>query len=141
MENRKRSKIFQRVIYNSLFNHFVSDKLFTPSQLDFLPGESCIAQLLSIIHETQTSFDSNPLADVTDVFLDISKAFDKVWHKGLLYKLKSYGVEGELLSLRECYLRDRKENAVLNGQNSDWSKFWCSSGISIRSPFILDIYK
>ena len=141
MENRKRSKIFQVVIYNSLFNHFVSNKLFTPSQLDFLPGESCIAQLLSIIHETQTSFDSNPLADVTDVFLDISKAFDKVWHKGLLYKLKSYGVEGELLSLRECYLRDRKESAVLNGQNSDWSKFWCSSGVSIRSPFILDIYK
>ena len=68
MENRKRSKIFQVVIYNSLFNHFVSNKLFTPSQLDFLPGESCIAQLLSIIHETQTSFDSNPLADVTDVF-------------------------------------------------------------------------
>ena len=78
------SKIFERVIYNSLFNHFVSNKLFTPSQSGFLAGDSCIAQLLSIIHEIQTSFDSNPPADVKGVFLDISKAFDKVCHEGLL---------------------------------------------------------
>ena len=45
------SKIFKRVIYNSLFNQFVSNKLFTPSQSGFLPGDSCIAQLLSIIHK------------------------------------------------------------------------------------------
>ena len=83
------SNIFERIIYNSLFNHFVSNKLFTPSQSGFLAGDSCIAQLLSIIHEIQTSFDSNPPADVRGVFLDISKAFDKVWRKGLLYKLKS----------------------------------------------------
>ena len=61
------------------------------------------------------------------VFLDIPKAFDKVWHKGLLYKLKSYGVESELLSLLECYLRDRKQRFVLNGQNSDWRKI--NSGV------------
>ena len=61
------------------------------------------------------------------VFLDISKVFDKVWHKGLLYKIKSYEVEGELLSLLECYLRDRKQRVVLNGQNSDWRKI--NSGI------------
>ena len=91
-----------------MFNHFVSNKLFTPSQSGFLAGDSCIAQLLSIIHEIQTSFDSNPPADVRGVFLGISNAFDKVWHKGLLYKIKSYGVEIELLSLLECYLRDRK---------------------------------
>ena len=78
------SKIFERVIYNSLFNHFVSNKLFTPSQSGFLAGDSCIAQLLSIIHEIQTSFDSNPPADVKGVFLDISKAFDNVCHEGLL---------------------------------------------------------
>ena len=46
---------------------------------------------------------------MTGVFLDISKTFDKIWHKGLLFKLKSYGVEGELLSLLECYLSNREQ--------------------------------
>ena len=43
-------KIVERVIYNSLFNYFLSNKLFTPSQSGFPPGDLCIAQLLSVIH-------------------------------------------------------------------------------------------
>ena len=113
-------KIFERVICNSLFNYFISNTLFTPSQSGFLPGDSCIAQLLSIIHEIQTVFDENPTADVRGVFLDISKAFDKVWHEGLLYKLKAYGVQGELLSLSKNYLQKCKQRVVLNGQTSEW---------------------
>ena len=116
------SKIFERVIYNSLFNDFISKKLFTSLQSGFLPGDSCTVQLLLIIHEIQTSFDSNPPADVTGVFLDVYLAFDKVWHKGLLYKFKSYRVEGEFPSLLKCYLGDQKQRVVLNGQNSDWRK-------------------
>ena len=80
------SKIFEREIYNSLFNHFQSNKLFT-SQSGFLRRNSCIAQLLSIIHEIQTAFDNNPTVNVRGVFLDKSKTFDKVWHSGLLFKL------------------------------------------------------
>ena len=86
-------KIFERVIYKSLINHFLSNKLFTPSESGFLPGDSCTAQLLLIIHEIQTAFD------VRGIFLDICVAFDKVWHDVLIFKLKSYGVECELLSL------------------------------------------
>ena len=71
-------KIFERVIYNSLFNCFLSNKPFTPYQSGFLPGDSCIAELLSITQEIQTAFDENPTVDVKGAFLDISKAFDKV---------------------------------------------------------------
>ena len=71
-------KMFERVIYNSLFNYFQSNRLFTPSQSGFLPGDSYIAESLSIILEIQTAFDENPTIDVRGVLLDISKTFDKV---------------------------------------------------------------
>ena len=53
-------------------------------------------------------------------FLDISKAFDKVWRKGLTFKLKSYGVEGSLLKLMKNYLTGRQQRVALNGQTSSW---------------------
>ena len=114
------SKIYERVIYNVLFNYFKDNKLCAPSQSRFLPGDSCIAQLLSIMHEMQTGFDNNPPVDGKGVVVDVSKAFDKVWHIGLLFRLKAHGVDGELLSLLENYLQNRKQRVVLIGQTSDW---------------------
>ena len=99
-------KIFERVIYNSLFNYFLRNKLFTPSQSGSLTGDLCIAQLLSIIQEIQTAFNENPIVDVRGVFLDISKAFDEVWHDGLIFELKSYDVDGEPLLLLKSYLHN-----------------------------------
>ena len=74
-----------------------------------MPDDSCITQFLSIVHEIQSSFDCNPLVDTGAIFLDVSKAFDKVWHQGLLFKLKSYVVEGSLFCLLEDYLGNRKK--------------------------------
>ena len=133
-------KIFEWVIYNFLFNYFLSNKLFTPSQSGFLPGDSSIAQLLSIIHEIQTAFDNNLTVDVRGLFLDISKLFAKTWHDGLIFKLKSYIVEGELLSLLKNYSQNREQRVVLNCQTSGWC-FWCSTKICIRTSFISDLHK
>ena len=72
------SKIFEQLIFNSLFNYFMQNKLFTECQSGFIPGDSCVAQLLSITHEIYKSFDCNPPADTRGIFLDISEVFDKV---------------------------------------------------------------
>ena len=52
------------------------------------------------------------------IFLDISKAFDKVWHKGLIYKLRQYDFTENLLTLLTDFLSNRKQRVVLNGQHS-----------------------
>ena len=91
----------------------------------------------------QTAFDNNPTVDVRGVLLDISKAFDKVWHSDVLFKLQAYGVEGELLTLLKDYPDNHGQTVVLNGQTTEWRKI--NSGLTQRSVlgpllFLIFIY-
>ena len=95
------------MIFTDLFNYFHKNKLFTKCKSGFLPGGSCVSQLLSIVYEINSSFDCGPTQEAGRVFLDISKAFDKVWYEELLYKLETYGVKGEVLNLLRNYLHER----------------------------------
>ena len=61
-----------------------------------------------------------PTMDTRGIFLDISKAFYRIWHEGMLFKLQSYGVTGPLLSLLKYFLSDRLQRVVLNWQTSAW---------------------
>ena len=75
------------------------------------------------------------------IFLDISKAFDKVWHKGLLFKLSQNGISGNLLDLLSSFLSDRKQRVLLNGQTSEWQNV--TAGIpqsSILGPLLFLTY-
>ena len=79
-------------------NNFISS-----SQSGFNPGDYYVNQLLSITHKICESFDDG--FDVRGVFLDISKAFEKVWHKGIIFKLKQNGICGKLLSVLSEFLK------------------------------------
>ena len=135
------SKIFEKIIFNAIFKHLESNNLLANQQSGFRPGDSCVNQLLSITHEIFSAFDCNPSMEVRGVFLDISKAFDKVWHKGLLLKLRQHGLSGKLLALIENFLSARQQRVVLNGQCSEWKDV--SAGVpqgSVLGPLFFLIY-
>ena len=88
--------MFERPIFNKIVICFSANKLISKNQSGFQPGDSCINQLLSITHEIFTSFDNG--SEVRSVSLDMSKAFDKVWHEGLIFKLKQNDISGEFFT-------------------------------------------
>ena len=87
-----------------MFEFFTENELISHNQSGFKPGDSCINQLLFITHDIYQSLDDG--LETNGVFLDISKAFDKVWHEGLLLKLKQ---NDNLLNVITDFLYQRKQ--------------------------------
>ena len=112
-----------------------------PNQSGFHPGDSTINQLISITHSIFEAFGCNPTFEVRSVYLDISKAFDRVWYAGLIYKLRKCGVLRNLLRLLESFLLSTQQRIVLNGQVSTWGNV--TAGVpqgSILGPLFFLIY-
>ena len=122
-----------------MYEFFTENNLISLNQSRLKPGDSCINQLLSITHEIYKSFDDG--LEVRGIFLDISKAFDKVWHQGLLHKLKQIGISEKLFDTITNFLNFRKQRVVLNEQYSSWTSI--EAGVpqgSILGPLLLLIY-
>ncbi|CAB4008479.1 Hypothetical predicted protein [Paramuricea clavata] len=85
----------------------------------FRPGDSTVMQLVFVVNKIYQALEIGN--EVCAVFLDISKAFDKVWHKGLLAKLKSVGINGPLLQWFESYLTERYQSVTIEGKSSHWA--------------------
>ena len=132
-------KLFESCVHKHLLHYLRTNNILNPCQSGFLPGDSAINQLLSIYNNLCYSFDQGLTTQA--VYLDITKAFDRVWHKGLIAKLESVGVRGRLLNWFCDYLHNRKQITVIKGSKS--TELVLKGGVpqgSVLGPLLFLIY-
>ena len=136
------SKVQERIVFNRLYEHCPKHKLLTDKNSGFKPFDSTINRIIHLTHQIYQGLDNKK--DTLIVFLDISKAFDRVWHPGLLHKLREFGITGSLYDWLESYLSGRNQKVVY-----DWwrgiiyprNKCWSTPGFHSRSVTVSHIYK
>ena len=111
------SKICESVIHHRILRHMLDNNIITEKQAAYLPKDSTTNQLLYIVHQIKASWAKNQISHAC--FLDISAAFDAVWHNALLAKLKQINIIGKPLELLRSYLNNRKSKVVVDGAESE----------------------
>jgi len=106
------TKVFEKIVRKNIQDHLVNNNLFNSNQHGFRPGRSCLSQLLShterLIHHIENGYN------VDVVYLDFSKAFDRVDHTILLHKIRSNGINGKLLTWIKSFLTKRTQQVSVN---------------------------
>jgi hypothetical protein len=132
-------KLCERIVFKHVFNYLRDNNVFFKYQSGFMPKDSTVNQLLNIYHVLSKALDDKK--DTKMVFCDISKAFDRVWHEGLLYKLENCGINGPLLNWFGCYLSNRQQRVVIQGEASLWGNI--TAGVpqgSVLGPLLFLLY-
>ena len=133
------SKICEKVVFFYMYSFSMEIGFLYKLQSGFRPGDSAINQLIFFVHKIYEALESG--REVGAVFVDISKAFDKVWHADLLCKSEALGVQLPLLQWFESYLLNRKQRVVIEGQSFHWRTI--NSGVpqgSVIGPLLFLIY-
>ena len=98
----------------------IQNNLSNSCQSGFRQNDSCVDQLISVTLNIYGLFDANSFLEVRGIFLDLSKALDKIWHENRLNKIKNNGTNRKSLQLIESFLHNRRQRVILNGQSSSW---------------------
>ena len=114
-------KIFEKLIFNPVFDFLEKNKLLSPNQSGFWPKYSCERQLPPVVNSIYVDLDQLTATEVRPNFLDISKAIDKLWHEGLLCQLKTVGISSNLDKPCQSFFSGRFQRTTLDGKSSNWS--------------------
>jgi len=129
------SKLLEHIVYTHIFSHLNTNQILCDNQHGFRQRRSCETQLLLTINDLAKNLDNNLQTDV--IFLDFSKAFDRVDHSYLIHKLHHYGIRGNLLTWLENFLTHRTQRVVIDGHSSSTSNV--TSGVpqgSVLAPLL-----
>ena len=133
------SKVFEKPVNNRIVDHLEKCSLFYGFQYGFRFSQSTVDLLTVVSDRIARAF--NRSGATRAVALDISKAFDKVWHAGLLYKLKSYGISRQIFGLISSFLNNRWLWVVLVGKSSQECLVNAGvSKVSILGPTLFLLY-
>ena len=110
------AKILEAIVNRQLYEHLVCNDLLSPFQSGFRRGDSTSLQLFRVVHQLMSAVDSGKATAM--VFYDFRKAFDTVWHAGLLQKLSDAGIDGSLYRWFTDYIRSRKQFVAVECSHS-----------------------
>jgi hypothetical protein len=133
------SKILERVLLNRINEHLEDNNIIPNQQCGFRTGRSTSHQLIKVIKEAKQNINRKKSTGM--IFLDVEKAFDRVWHNGLLYKMIKLGFSLPLIKIVRSFLSERTFSVFIKGQFSETKeiKYGVPQG-AVLSPTLYNIY-